>query len=329
MQRAINTLRSDGIVAIPTETVYGLAASIASTQGLQAIFTIKSRPFFDPLIVHVTGVKMAQTLVQSWPHIAQLLAERFWPGPLTLVLPKSQLVSDLITSGLPTVAIRSPNHPLAQRLIEEVGPLAAPSANRFGKTSPTTPQHVRDEFSNEDLLIVDGGPCQGGIESTVIEIDEPNRQIFVLRPGLITKTELKTIATPMGWEVTVQSSLKSPGQLKHHYQPNVPLIIYSEDCTQQQIADDLNTRVEGSDASPPLKRPRKTCLELNLPTEPQLAARVLYNELRTLDEQKPDWIYVKRPSYYQEDDWTAIWDRLQRAATVTVFCESTSQLRPS
>jgi L-threonylcarbamoyladenylate synthase len=163
--KARDRLVAGDVVAIPTETVYGLAASIDSEKGLRRIFSLKERPFFDPLIVHVASLKEASSLVRDWPPIADFIGRYFWPGPLTLVLPKAERVNSLITSGLDTVAVRYPSHPLTLDLIRLVGtPLAAPSANKFGKTSPSRALHVKSEFPGTDLLILDGGECEIGVE---------------------------------------------------------------------------------------------------------------------------------------------------------------------
>jgi L-threonylcarbamoyladenylate synthase len=188
--RARDLLRNGDVVAIPTETVYGLAASIASHDGLKKIFALKERPFFDPLIVHVASFEQAKSVVSEFPPLADFLTRWFWPGPLTVVLPKASNIDPVITSGLETVAVRYPAHPLAQDLIRLVGsPLAAPSANKFGRTSPSTASHVRSEFKGSPLLVLDGGPCEVGLESTVLTIaktPEGADQIRILRPGGIT-----------------------------------------------------------------------------------------------------------------------------------------------
>jgi L-threonylcarbamoyladenylate synthase len=168
---AVEKLINGEVVGIPTETVYGLGAVISKSDAIKKIFTTKERPFFDPLIVHVSGVEQAKELSLDWSAAADILAQEFWPGPLTLVLPKKN-VSDLITSGLQTVGVRCPDHKIALEIIEKVGePIAAPSANRFGKTSPTCKKHVLEEF-NDAVFVVDGGDCSVGIESTIISVLE-------------------------------------------------------------------------------------------------------------------------------------------------------------
>ena len=184
---AVTVLSKGGVVGLPTETVYGLAASLKSEEGIREVFRIKERPFFDPLIVHCASLEQVQSVVSIWTPAHQLLAQRFWPGPLTMIVPKKSVVSDLVTSGLPSVGVRIPSHPVALSVIQQLGcPVAAPSANKFGKTSPTTARHVRDEFG-PSVVVLEGGPCDVGIESTVIEIVEDNTglRILILRPGMI------------------------------------------------------------------------------------------------------------------------------------------------
>ncbi|NDF16271.1 threonylcarbamoyl-AMP synthase, partial [bacterium] len=189
LERAKARLEGGGVVALPTETVYGLAASIRSEEGIKKIFAIKERPFFDPLIVHISDLEQKKQVISEWPPLADFLAKRFWPGPLTLVLPKHPSLNPLITSGLDTVGVRMPAHPIARQLIEKCGfPLAAPSANKFGKTSPTKAEHVRKGFEKEDLLILDGGQSEVGLESTVVALAREGDKdvVTILRPGAVT-----------------------------------------------------------------------------------------------------------------------------------------------
>ncbi len=196
LKRAIHEILVGHPVALPTETVYGLAARIDNPQSIKSIFELKQRPFFDPLIVHVGSIEQAKSVVSWWPQEAQKLAEIAWPGPLTMVLPKASHINPLITSGLDSVAIRWPKHADFQKILDEVKiPLAAPSANKFGRTSPTTAQHVLNEFKDDSILIFDGGPCEVGIESTVLKIvQQKNRtQFSILRKGHFSESDLKKI----------------------------------------------------------------------------------------------------------------------------------------
>jgi L-threonylcarbamoyladenylate synthase len=303
------------VVAIPTETVYGLAASIESESGLRRVFSLKERPFFDPLIVHVASFKEAATVVRDWPPLADFLARTFWPGPLTLVLPKSERVNPLITSGLDTVAVRMPAHPLTTDLIRLVGaPLAAPSANKFGRTSPSRAEHVRAEFPNDLLLILDGGACTIGVESTVIAFAKSadgNDEIRILRPGGVTEEMLREALQKWSGEVTIkrESSEASPGHLKHHYMPSIPLVITSGD---EQLSEADRRRIQMELGLATLRAP----LELKLSNDAALAARELYSEMRRLSEEGGDLLFVRKTTERSGGLWQAIWDRLGRAASL-------------
>lgn len=306
LDRAVLALRNDDVVGLPTETVYGLAASIESEEGLKKIFAIKERPFFDPLIVHVASFKQAQSLTLNWSPLADYLGRKFWPGPLTLILPKAAHVNPLITSGLNTVGIRMPNHDLALDLIKRLGsPVAAPSANKFTKTSPSRAEHVREAFP--DILVLDGGPCDVGVESTVIRVSDD--LIEVLRPGAITQEQLVNELKKWGQPVQVVRSISqaSPGSMEHHYMPDVPLVIISDEKDEWLKVVETKTGIK-------FKQPKK----LKLSDEAQLAARELYHELRVVAEAGADLIYVTRTSSQSGGFWDAIWDRLSRAATLNL-----------
>jgi L-threonylcarbamoyladenylate synthase len=307
LARARDLLNEGQVVAIPTETVYGLAARIDKESAVRAIFSSKERPFFDPLIVHVATFAQVDGLITAWPPLARELARRFWPGPLTVVLPKSERVSDLITSGLETVAIRMPAHPMARRLIRSVGvPLAAPSANKFGKTSPTEAQHVRSEFVGQNILVVDGGPCAVGLESTVIRV--VGHEVEVLRPGSITHEMLAQALRQWPEPVQVQrvASESSPGHLEHHYMPQIPLVTMSE--KNWPLTNQVRLRLQAQLA---IRGDRAVLLKLS--DEPAQAARELYKSLREASGQG-DFIVAIRKDFHQGGYWTAIWDRLQRAS---------------
>jgi L-threonylcarbamoyladenylate synthase len=224
VEQAVQALKNHEVVAIPTETVYGLAGRYNSEQAVQKIFEVKRRPFFDPLIVHVSSLSQVPQLAKEWSSVAQALAERFWPGPLTLVVPKTKEVSDLITSGLPSVGLRWPRHKIAEKLIEATGPLAAPSANLFGKTSPSNASHVETEFQSA-VKIIDGGPCEVGIESTVVKVD--GNQINFLRKGSITPAQIEKHLQNLKIDYFVAHEIArqfSPGEMNHHYMPAQPLV---------------------------------------------------------------------------------------------------------
>jgi L-threonylcarbamoyladenylate synthase len=218
--RAAELLRAGRLVAIPTETVYGLAANALDEAAVQRIFAAKGRPRSSPLIVHIADLAMARELAREWPPQAEKLAERFWPGPLTIIVPKSDKVPDIVTAGLPGVALRMPAHPVALAVIRAAGiPLAAPSANRFTQLSPTTAQHVREALGDAVDLIVDGGPCSVGIESTVISMTGPVPRI--LRPGMISRTQIEEVIGP----VESGAGEESPGQHPKHYSPRTRVVI--------------------------------------------------------------------------------------------------------
>ncbi len=224
-EAAAQILKDGGIVAIPTETVYGLAGNAFDPKALAKIFEAKKRPHFDPLIVHISAFEELRDVAAEIPEKAQALAKAYWPGPMTLVLPKTERIPDLATSGLPTVAVRFPNHPVAQEIIRLSGvPLAAPSANLFQHVSPTTASHVAEQLGNVIDGIVDGGSCEVGVESTIIAF--PNGEPVILRPGGITPEMVKEIAG----SVTIHASksnpkgpMPAPGMIDRHYRPQVPL----------------------------------------------------------------------------------------------------------
>jgi L-threonylcarbamoyladenylate synthase len=337
--RLIQHLDQGKCVAMPTETVYGLAARIDRPEGIKAIFNLKERPSFDPLIVHVSSFKQAREQVTEWLPLADFIARSFWPGPLTLVLPKASHISDLITSGLMTVGLRMPAHPLAKQLIESAAtPLAAPSANRFGRISPTRASHVRDEFpeaiARGDILLLEGGDSEIGVESTVIAVTA--QELCILRPGGVTQEELQLALKRWGQPVQIKVAThdeRSPGHTEHHYQPQKPLIVMEVPEVERRLSpipkspralNDLRYREWPHEV-------REQLLSLNghgdslaaigqLPSEPALAARMLYSELRRLDETaEAQWLVIRLPKpEHGGGMWTAIEDRLRRASTAWV-----------
>ncbi len=223
-------MQKGGTVAFPTETVYGLGANALDPKAVFKIFEIKKRPTFDPLIVHAASMREAFLLCSEVPEIARTLAKKFWPGALTLVLPKKQIIPDLVTSGLSTVAVRVPNHPVALELIHRARrPLAAPSANPFGRTSPTSAEHVWNDLGEAVDMILDGGSTSIGVESTVLQIQ--GDQGILLRPGGVTLEELRKIipvSTVTPKELESSEGILSPGLLKSHYAPNTPLYLVKD-----------------------------------------------------------------------------------------------------
>jgi L-threonylcarbamoyladenylate synthase len=222
VERAVELLRAGQVVAVPTETVYGLAADGLNPEAIARIFAVKERPLFDPLILHVPTVEKARALCADFPAKAEKLAKEFWPGPLTLVLPKKKSVPDLATAGMPTVAVRVPAHPMMQELLKAFGrPLAAPSANRFGRISPTTAMAVMHELAGKVPMILNGGPCAVGLESTIINLT--GKEPIMLRRGGIPIEAIEKVIGRVKVAEAVEKNPQAPGHLKHHYAPNRPL----------------------------------------------------------------------------------------------------------
>ncbi|MEJ2585209.1 MAG: L-threonylcarbamoyladenylate synthase [Robiginitalea sp.] len=224
LEKAAEIIRGGGVVAFPTETVYGLGADAKNPMAVARIFELKERPYFDPLIVHIADMDQLKELTPLRDPRIYELAQAFWPGPLTMVLPKSDMVPDIVTSGLPTVGVRMPDHPMAQELIRKAGcPLAAPSANKFGKISPTEPWHVRKHLPDVDMIL-DGGKTRVGIESTVIALRPDGFQL--LRPGAVTRDDLDRIL-PESFDIPMMADPEAPGMLASHYSPSKPFFLYS------------------------------------------------------------------------------------------------------
>jgi L-threonylcarbamoyladenylate synthase len=219
---AASLLRRGGVVAFPTETVYGLGANALDALAVARIFEIKARPSFDPLIVHVSSDGMLHSVVEAVPEKAYDLIERFWPGPLTIVLPKADVIAGIVTAGLDTVAVRMPEHPVARAIIGEAGvPIAAPSANPFGYLSPTRAEHVRRMLDGRVDLIVDGGPTAHGVESTIVVLDPPT----LLRYGAVPAEEIEEITGPLERNLLSDRAPLAPGSLAQHYAPQTPVRI--------------------------------------------------------------------------------------------------------
>ena len=328
IEKAVQLLKAGDVVALPTETVYGLAARIDSEDAIKKIFSTKQRPFFDPLIVHVNSLEQARSCVSDWNEITQFLADTFWPGPLTLVLPKSERVSDLITAGLPSVGLRWPQHSVAQELIRQVGvPLAAPSANKFGRTSPTKAQHVKEEFGDA-VFVVDGEASQIGIESTVLSLRKHKDiyQLAILRKGAVLKSQIveALVSTTFQYEWREDIDKKeSPGHMKHHYMPSIPFIVcrnsqmkMSELSTllNQKLAE-LPDEVEGVKIIKP-KSVIKKVEFLKLASDPAIAAREVYSQLRAASLRAPDALcFIQTPAHTGEM-WEGVFDRLYKAASL-------------
>jgi L-threonylcarbamoyladenylate synthase len=304
IERAARLLRAGRLVAFPTETVYGLGANALDPEAVARIYAVKGRPQNSPLIVHVSSVEMAQSLVANWPDTADRLARRFWPGPLTLVVDKQPIVPAIVTAGLATVGLRMPAHPVALALIRAAGvPLAAPSANRFTQLSPTTADHVRRSLGSDVDLILDGGPCQVGIESTVLSLVGP--QPVLLRPGGISRTELEAIIGPISTSAEISNGAhSSPGMHPRHYSPRTRLLLVN-DGKVPETGQGIYLQHEH-----PVSRPGvKTLL---MPPEASAYAAVFYDTLHEADAAGYDWIAVDAPP--DAPEWEAIRDRLRRAS---------------
>ena len=309
--RAARFLQGGGLVAFATETVYGLGANALDATAVAKIFAAKGRPARNPIIVHVAELNDAKKLVNAWPALAQTLAERFWPGPLTLVLPKAACVPDLVTAGAPTVALRMPAHPVALALLRACKlPLAAPSANRSTELSPTLAEHVLAGLADRIDLVLDAGPTTGGLESTVLDLTtEPPR---MLRPGLVTIAELDALIGPIDRSIPSpkdEQPIRSPGQMRRHYAPQTPLEVtlhsrrrVEEMCGQGFLVGWLTHLVEGE----------TTVLRVVLPAEAIGYSAQLYAALHRLDAAGLDRIVVEAPP--AGDEWLAVRDRLRRAA---------------
>ena len=294
ISEAAARLRAGGVVAFPTETVYGLGANALDAAAVRRIFELKGRPATSPLIVHADSVEMARGLVTEWPPRAEKLARRWWPGPLTLVLPKQPAIPDVVTAGLQTVGVRVPAHPVALDLIRQAGvPLAAPSANRFAGISPTTAEHVLSAFGDA-VDVVDGGPTQVGIESTVVAIE--GDRLTLLRPGMISLGEMEHAAAQAG------SAHPAPGMHARHYSPRTRLLLVTN---PGQLPDESGAYVWHS-------RPGTAARTIQMPVEAAAYAARLYSVLHDLDKEAWPWIAVEAPP--EGVAWAAIRDRLERAA---------------
>lgn len=305
---AIQALKKGEIVGLPTETVYGLAANALDARAVAKIYELKKRPVDHPLIVHVSDFKQAFDLASEFPEIAQGLAEKFWPGPLTLVLPKSEVVPDLTTGGLPSVAIRFPAHPIAREVIRGAGfPLAAPSANPFGSISPTTAEHVESSFGKEAPLILDGGACQVGVESTIVGFLEGKP--ILLRLGGISREELEEVIGPLGVASSTAKAV-APGMLEKHYSPRTRLFWERPEETLPPSPGGRGALCfRGTEPSLAF-----TDIEvLSKDGDLREAAANLYSALRRLDALSLD--YIVAYAFPSQGLGLAINDRLKRASS--------------
>ena len=315
VNQAAALLRAGELVALPTETVYGLAANALDPQAVARIFQVKGRPAHNPIIVHVASEPMARSCAAEWPSVADKLARAFWPGPLTLVLPRGETIPEIVTAGGPTVGLRWPSHPFIQAVVKECGfPLAAPSANLANRVSPTTADHVRRSIGDRIGLIVDGGPAQVGIESTVLDISVwPPR---VLRPGMIHDQALLAVTGKLQWrEESSAAALRSPGLLRRHYSPKARLVVWS-------WTDEAGLREKSSQLAMPLHKIH-VIAHSRVPSAPGFGgvfviphdaiafARAIYAALHECDQAGAELIVVEKLPAAAE--WRAVADRLRRA----------------
>ena len=297
-------IRGGRLVAFPTETVYGLGANALDAAAVARIFEAKGRPATSPLIVHVASIEQARELASEWPEVAEKLARRFWPGPLTLVVPKKACVPDNVTAGLGTVGLRMPSHPIALALIRAAGvPIAAPSANRFTQLSPTTAAHVREALGAAVELVLDGGPTEVGSESTVLEVT--GGAAVLLRPGMITREAIEELigAVRQAGEAG-PGSHPSPGMHRRHYSPKTPVVLVrGGEVPAAGRGVYIGFRHEAAIRETPF---------VPMPEGARAYASVLYETLHRLDREGWDWIAIEHPG--EEAEWVGIADRLKRAA---------------
>lgn len=314
---AVERLRQGRLVAFPTETVYGLGADATNAEAIARVYAAKGRPATNPLIVHVTDAEMAKEYTTGWTAQAAALARAFWPGPLSMILPRDERIPLIATGGGPNVALRSPAHPLTLALIAALGkPLVGPSANRSGRVSPTLAAHVREAFTEDEVFVLDGGPCTGGIESTVVDLTRPGPT--VLRPGLISAEQ---IARALGRSVLVaspaadgSSPLPSPGLLTSHYAPVARAVLVKSAEIGAGLADGGGRVVVLAWSERGKLAPG---MAIQMPREANAYAAMLYRALRDADATKPDLIAIEEPPAGENGAegavWEAILDRLRRA----------------
>lgn len=314
-------LRSGGVAAVPSETVYGLAANAFSPEAVRGIYRAKGRPSSNPLIVHVATAAMARACAADWPELAETLARHFWPGPLTLVVPKSSKIPDIVSAGGPTVGLRWPSHAFFQSLIRECGfPLAAPSANPSDQLSPTTAEHVMASLGQRIPLIVDAGPCAVGIESTVVDVTGQRPRI--LRPGIISADQIHQAAGIVA-DVAMPSPegpLRSPGQLSRHYSPKARLKVWSWESDAELLDRVIQESIppERLFVLTHSRVPREPIpAQVSfIPDDPEAFARALYGYLHECDDRGAALVVIE--DLPTGSAWDGVRDRLLRASATTV-----------
>ena len=304
VRRAAQILRAGGLVAFPTETVYGLGADASSEKAVSLLYAVKGRPVEHPVIVHFASAELAFKWASQVPDAARKLAKKFWPGPLTLILKRSALAKDFVTGGQDSVGLRVPSHPVAHELLSLfAGAVAAPSANRFGRVSPTTAAHVREDLGNDVELVLEGGPSEVGIESTIVDLS--GVAPVLLRPGRISKLQLEQVVGKIG-EATAASPRHSGG-LERHYAPRTPAQLVPTYGLDKEIA-----KGKEKVAVLAFSRPdERVDYWVRMPRDPQAYAQKLYAALRELDSAGCERILVEAPP--ETSEWAAVTDRLRRA----------------
>jgi len=309
IDQVADSLQNEEVAAIPTETVYGLAGNIFSEKAIRRVYEVKQRPRFNPLIVHIADVSEMGKVASSIPPLAQALAEKFWPGPLTLLLPKKDTVPDIITAGKDTVAVRVPNHPVTLALLQQLPfPLAAPSANPFGSISPTTAEHVAAYFKDEFPFILEGGPCKKGIESTIIGFNQEGAIIY--RYGSLAIEEIESITGPLQEYIRNEENPDAPGMLLRHYAPATKTILSSD--IEKSISENLGKRIGLLLFNYQHQSNQVAVVEtLSANGSMEEAASNLYAAMHRLDHNDLDIIIAER--FPDKGLGRSINDRLQRA----------------
>ncbi|MFK8060698.1 MAG: L-threonylcarbamoyladenylate synthase [Polaribacter sp.] len=308
IKKAIQLLTDEQLVAIPTETVYGLAGNIFSEKAIKSIFSTKKRPFFNPLIVHIPSINSLDAIVTHIPKKAKLLADAFWPGSMTLVLKKNKKIPDLITAGKDTVAVRVPNHPVTLALLKQISfPLAAPSANPFGSISPTKPKHVENYFKEDIKMVLDGGNCKNGIESTIIgfENDEP----IIYRLGALALEDIEAVVGQISIKNKKENNPDAPGMLARHYAPKTRTFLV--DDVANEVKNHKNKKIGILVFKDSLNDVSLTEIILSKNGSMQEAAANLYSSLHELDTLNLDVIITEK--FSENGLGKSINDRLQRA----------------
>jgi L-threonylcarbamoyladenylate synthase len=316
--KAVEILKGGGLVAFPTETVYGLGADATNSAAVERIYLAKGRPNTNPSIVHIADAAQAGRFARVWPPMAAKLAAAFWPGALTLVVQKTDAIVAEATAGLRTVGLRVPAHPLALELLQAFdGPIAAPSANRSGRVSPTTAEHVRSELGDRVDLILDGGRCDVGIESTVLDVT--SAQPTILRPGGVSREQIEAIAGPVklaAGSISNNAAAPSPGMLDVHYRPSAPMFRFEEHQLPAMLkwcADHGDIYAVFLVLSISLNKcigPRHELIEM--PADPTRYAQQIYSTLHAADARGAEMIWVQSPP--DKPAWLAVNDRLKRAS---------------